>query len=61
MLISNTELKEKLNCRQDTKLVKWLRKHSVPYVEDAKGKPCTTLGELERALFHEVDPDEVEL
>ena len=61
MLISNQELKEKLNCAHEPVLIKWLNQHGVPWVFDAKKKACTTLGELEKAVFHESDPDEVEL
>jgi hypothetical protein len=52
-LISNQELKEKLNCRQDGKVIKWLNDNRIQWVYDAKRKPITTLGAIERHLFKE--------
>jgi len=52
-LISNQELKEKLNCKQDKLLIKWLNDRHIKWDYDTKRKPITTLGAIERHLFKE--------
>ena len=54
-LISNQELKEKLNCKQDAKLIKWLNDRHIKWDYDTKHKPITTLSAIERHLFKEPD------
>lgn len=51
MLISNVELKEKLNCGQDAKLIRWLEERRIKWDKDTKGRPFTTLSAIEQYLF----------
>jgi hypothetical protein len=49
MLLSNKELREKLNAKQDKAVIAWLNKHRVKWWRDTKKHPITTVGEIERA------------
>lgn len=55
MLLSNSELREKLNCAQDKPLIKWLNDNRIKWLYDTKHKPITTLEAIERHLFKESD------
>jgi hypothetical protein len=57
VILSNADLKDKLNCKQDKPLIDWLNKHRVKWTEDTKGKPITTLAEFEQGLFGTVSTE----
>jgi hypothetical protein len=56
-LLSNQELKSKLDCKQDSKVIKWLNDNSIQWVYDAKRKPITTLAAIERHLFKDINEE----
>lgn len=59
MLISNSELKQKLDCGQDKQVIKWLNANRVKWWRDAKKRPITTVGEIEKSAELK-DDEEVE-
>lgn len=59
MLISNAELREKLDAKQDAKVIKWLNDNRVRWTRDAKGRAVTTIEAINQALLKKADEDEV--
>lgn len=57
-LLSNEELREKVNVYQDKPLIKWLNANRVKWMKDQKGRPITTIGAIERVLFADNDGEE---
>lgn len=53
MLISNRELKEKLNVKQEAALRRLLRQHGIPFLHDAKGRIVTTVSAFEKRMFED--------
>ena len=53
MIVSNSELKEKLDTAQESKLIRWLNERQIEWDRDAKGHVFTTLSAIERHLFKE--------
>lgn len=59
MLVSNAELREKLDIHQDTKLIKWLNANRIQWVRDGKKRPITTTEAINQALLEKRETDEV--
>jgi hypothetical protein len=53
MLLSNAELRTKLNCGQDAQIIKWLNERRIKWDKDTKKRPITTLSAIERYLLKE--------
>lgn len=53
MLLSNAELKEKVDIHQEPKLRKWLNANRVQWMKDGKDRAITTLSAIEKVLFKE--------
>ena len=58
MLLSNSELRGKRDCGQDKQIIKWLNANRVKWWRDAKKRPITTVGEIEKSAELK-DEDEV--
>jgi len=52
-LLSNTQLREKLNSKQDAQIIRWLNERGIRWDKDTKGRPVTTLGQIEKYLEKE--------
>ena len=52
-LLSNDELKTKLNAKQDAQVIKWLNKRGIPWDRDAKNHPITTLSAIDKHINKE--------
>ena len=50
-LLSNQELREKLDGKQNRHIVKWLQDHRIRFTYDCKRRPITTLSAIDRVLF----------
>ena len=57
MLLSNEELREKVNAHQERTLVRWLNEHRIPWIKDRQGRAITTLSAIEKVLFAESDEE----
>lgn len=57
MLLSNEELKEKVNAGQERMLVRWLNEHRIPWMKDRQGRAITTLSAIEKVLFEETSEE----
>lgn len=57
MLLSNAELKAKLNAAQNQQVIKWLNTRRIPWDRDAKGNPITTLNAIEKYLLKETEEE----
>jgi hypothetical protein len=53
VIVSNAELKEKLNCKQDAQVIRWLNTRGIRWDYDTKGRPITTLRQIEKFLDKE--------
>ena len=60
MLLSNKELRDKLEEKQNSRVVKWLQENRIRFTYDLKRRPITTLSAIERVLFNEQSTDEVD-
>jgi hypothetical protein len=59
-LVSNAELREKLDAKQDAKVIKWLNDNRIRWTRDAKGRAVTTIEAINQALLRNAeDEDEV--
>lgn len=52
-LLTHEDLKDWANIRSKAKLTRWLNENRVAYTFDAKGRPITTLDQLNKALAGE--------
>jgi exonuclease V gamma subunit len=52
-LLSNTQLRDKLNSKQDAQIIRWLNERGIRWDRDTKGRPVTTLGQIEKHLEKE--------
>ena len=50
-LLSNQELRDKLEEKQNSRVVKWLQDHRIRFTYDCKRRPITTLSAIDRVLF----------
>ena len=60
MLLSNEELRSKLDEKQNSRVVKWLQENRIRFLYDHKRRPITTLSAIERVLLNEQRTDEVD-
>jgi len=51
VILSNAELRAKLDTQQEPKVRKWLNDRNIAWDKDAKGKAMTTLSAIEEHLF----------
>lgn len=60
MLVSNAELREKVDAKQDDKIIKWLNDNRIRWTRDAKKRPITTTEAINQALLKTADSEEVD-
>ena len=58
MLLSNAELRAKIDVHQDKSLIRWLNANRVRWIRDKKGRPITTLAAIEKVLFKQQRGDD---
>lgn len=57
MLISNKQLKKKLDTRQDAQIIKWLNERHIKWDRDTKKKPITTQAAIDSHILKETSSE----